>query len=398
MHTKGSKFILPVIVLAQFLCTSLWFAGNGVMDDLVAEYNLGHDALGLLTSAVQLGFIIGTLAFAIFTIADRYSPSLVFMISAAFGMLFNAGLIWEGNSIQSLLIFRFLTGFFLAGIYPVGMKIAADHFDKGLGRSLGYLLGALVLGTALPHLLRDVVKDLSWQYVMITTSCLALSGGLFVFLFIPDGPYRKKSGGIKLSAFTRVFRNKDLRSAAFGYFGHMWELYSFWAFIPFILKQIKESDPGSQLNIPLWAFIVIAAGMPACIAGGYISQTIGHKKTAFIALLLSCACCLISPVIIGNADIGIVLLFLIFWSMMVIPDSPMFSTLVANNSDPELKATALTIVNCIGFSITIISIMLISELALFIDLQYLFLFLALGPVVGLIALGQGDRIRSRVNS
>lgn len=396
MKTKSKFFVLPVIVISQFLCTSLWFAGNGVMDDLVTEFMLPTNSLGLLTAAVQFGFITGTLTYAILMIADRYSPSLVFTISAFCAMLFNTGLIWEDNSIQSLLIFRFLTGFFLAGVYPVGMKIAADHFDKGLGRSLGYLLGALVLGTALPHLLRDVVSEYSWQYVMVATSGLALSGGMLVFFFIPDGPYRKKGGGLRLSAFTEVFRQKELRSAAFGYFGHMWELYAFWAFVPAMIEQLVVSDSTSHLNIHLWSFIVIAAGTPACIAGGYISQFTGHKRTAFFALLLSCICCLISPFIIGNAGIWTGLGFLMFWSFMVVPDSPMFSTLVANNSVPELKATALTIVNCIGFAITIVSIMCISELSGLMNHQYLYVILALGPVLGLIALISGKGLRSNV--
>ena len=131
------KYILPVIVIAQFCCTSLWFAGNGVMNDLVLDFDLKESALGHLTSVVQFGFITGTLTFAILTIADRFSPSKVFLVSALFGALFNLGVIWEANTLASILTFRFLTGFFLAGIYPVGMKIAADYFEKGLGKRVG---------------------------------------------------------------------------------------------------------------------------------------------------------------------------------------------------------------------------------------------------------------------
>ena len=151
------KRILPIIVISQFCCTSLWFAGNGVMRDLVANFNLNQSALGHLTSAVQFGFISGTLVFALLTIADRYSPSKVFLFSALLGATCNVLMIGSYNNFSSLLLFRFLTGFFLAGIYPVGMKIAADYYDKGLGKSLGFLVGALVLGTALPHLLKDLL-------------------------------------------------------------------------------------------------------------------------------------------------------------------------------------------------------------------------------------------------
>ena len=149
---NSTKRILPVIVLSQFCCTSLWFAGNAVMPDLLSTFDLEDSALGHLTSAVQFGFIIGTLVFAIFTIADRYSPSKVFLISALLGALFNAFTTLDTNTLTSLLALRFLTGFFLAGIYPIGMKIATDYYEKGLGKSLGFLVGALAIGTAFPHL------------------------------------------------------------------------------------------------------------------------------------------------------------------------------------------------------------------------------------------------------
>jgi MFS family permease len=156
------KIILPVIVISQFCCTSLWFAGNAVMDALVTNFNLNGSALGHLTSAVQFGFIVGTLVFAILTIADRFSPSKIFFISALLGALCNVFVIWESNSLATLLLFRFLTGFFLAGIYPVGMKIATDYYEKGLGKSLGFLVGALVIGTAFPHLLNGMTATFKW--------------------------------------------------------------------------------------------------------------------------------------------------------------------------------------------------------------------------------------------
>ncbi|MFK8059597.1 MAG: MFS transporter, partial [Polaribacter sp.] len=193
-----SKIILPVIVISQFCCTSLWFAGNGVMTDIVINFNLQETALSNLTSAVQFGFIIGTLLFALFTIADRFSPSKVFFMSAIFGASFNACLIIEHQNLFSLLIFRFLTGFFLAGIYPVGMKIATDYYKKGLGKSLSFLVGALVLGTALPHLLKDILTSFSWKSVLLSTSILASFGGLLLLILVPNGPYRKASKTLDL--------------------------------------------------------------------------------------------------------------------------------------------------------------------------------------------------------
>ncbi len=380
------KRILPVIVFSQFCCTSLWFASNGVMNDLVVNFQLEANALGNLTAAVQFGFISGTLLFALLTIADRFSPSKVFLVSALFGALFNVGVIWEGNSLTSLLSFRFFTGFFLAGIYPVGMKIAADYYEKGLGKSLGFLVGALVVGTAFPHLLKGFTETLPWKIVLISTSSLAVMGGLLMLILVPNGPYRNPSQKLDFSAFFKVFNNRDFRSAAFGYFGHMWELYAFWAFVPVILTTYLAAHPESVLNIPFLSFLIIGTGGIACVIGGYLSMNIGAKRTASISLLLSCLCCIISPLMFFIDSAIIMIGFLIFWGMVVIADSPLFSTLVAHNAPTESKGTALTIVNCIGFSITIISIQLLSILSDVVNPMCIYIILGLGPMFGLIAL------------
>lgn len=380
------KWILPIIVISQFCCTSLWFAGNGVMGDLVTTFGLKESALGHLTSAVQFGFITGTLIFAILTIADRFSPSKVFLLSALCGALFNAGVIWENNTLVSLLALRFFTGFFLAGIYPVGMKIAADYYEKGLGKSLGYLVGALVVGTAFPHLLKAMTYAFPWRSVLISTSLLAVLGGILMVMLVPNGPYRKPSQHINLSAFLNIFRNRGLRAAAFGYFGHMWELYAFWAFVPVMLKTYNNLHPTTEFNIPLLSFLIIGIGGLACVLGGYWSQTAGTKRTAFMALLLSCSCCLVSPFIFTVGVSSLFIVFLIFWGMVVIADSPLFSTMVAQNAPAEIKGTALTIVNCIGFAITIISIQLITGLKLLNNSNNIYAILALGPIFGLVAL------------
>jgi MFS family permease len=392
---KNQKIILAIIVFSQFCCISLWFAGNAVMDDLLIEYALNENALGHLTSAVQFGFISGTLIFAVLTISDRFSPSKVFFISAVLGAIFNILMVFEGNSYLSLLILRFLTGFFLAGIYPVGMKIAADYFRKGLGVSLGFLVGALVVGTAFPHVLKGFSGDISWRSVIIITSMLSLIGGLFIVIFIKNGPFRKASQHFEPSVFFRVFKNKKFKSAAFGYFGHMWELYAFWAFIPLLLITYQDQHPHTSFNIPLLSFIIISSGGIACVFGGYISLRYGTRKTAISALMLSCLCCLISPLMLITDNSVIFIAYLIFWGMVVIADSPLFSTLVANNVNHESKGTALTIVNSIGFSITIISIQMLNILSQFMNPQMIYIFLAIGPILGLLAL---NNQRSRINA
>ena len=356
------------------------------MDDLVATFDLNATALGHLTSMVQFGFITGTLIFAILTIADRYSPSLVFLISAALGALFNGLMIWDGNTLYSLLTLRFVTGFFLAGIYPVGMKISADYYEKGLGKSLGYLVGALVVGTAFPHLVRGHLHDMPWTVVMLSTSSLAIIGGISIWLFVPDGPYRKPGQKLDLSAFFRVFKNQNLRSAAFGYFGHMWELYAFWAFVPVIILTYQSIHSSFEINISMLSFLIIASGGLTCVIGGYLSLRHGPQKIALIALMASCLCCLICPFILISTSPILFLLFLFFWGMTVIPDSPLFSTLVANNAKAHLKGTALTIVNCIGFAITIISIQILSYLHDLYSTPYIYWLLMIGPVAGIISI------------
>ena len=380
------KTVLPLIVISQFCCTSLWFAGNGVMSDLVTTYGLEENALGHLTSAVQMGFIAGTLAFAVLTITDRFSPSKVFLVSAMLGATANASILWESHTLSSILLMRFLTGFFLAGIYPVGMKVAADHFDKGLGKSLGFLVGALVLGTAFPHLVKGIPELPSWRYVLIGTSTLAVIGGLLMGLLVPDGPHRRSSQRVELLAFLSVFQNKRFRMAAFGYFGHMWELYAFWAFVPVMLADFMTLHPDTTFQIPITTFLIIGVGGAACVAGGYLASSLGTQSTARLALLLSCTCCLISPWMIGLGLGWAFLVFLIFWGMVVIADSPLFSTLVAENAPADKKGTALTVVNCLGFAVTVISIQLLSSLRVWIDPQYLYTLLALGPIIGLILL------------
>ena len=383
MIKKKTNLVLVTIVAAQFLCTSLWFAGNAILSDLAKELELGKTALGHITSAVQFGFIIGTLVYAALMIADRLSPSLVFFISAVLGALTNLGITAGEQNITSILVLRFLTGFFLAGIYPVGMKIASDHFEKGLGKALGLLVGALVVGTAFPHLLTSFTVALPWKTVLMFTSGLCFTGGVLMLLLVSNGPYRAKGQSLNFTATFNIFKNTSFRSAAFGYFGHMWELYAFWAFVPVILTTYKGIHPADNFNTPVLSFSIIAAGGLACVVSGYLSQVFGVKRTAFTALFLSGCCCIISPLVFHLPAIPF-LAFLIFWGLVVIADSPLFSTLVAQNAVAQIKGTSLTMITCIGFSITIISIELLNYLSGYIDTRFIFLFLAPGPLVGLV--------------
>ncbi|MDQ7948482.1 MAG: MFS transporter [Pedobacter sp.] len=382
-----ARKVLPVIVISQFFCTSLWFAGNAVMGDIAKQFHLSTTFLAYLTSAVQLGFICGTLIFAILGISDRFSPVKVFFTCAIIAACCNLGVVIDGINAQWILCFRFLTGFFLAGIYPVGMKIAADHEQQGLGRSLGFLVGALVFGTSFPHLLKSMAA-FSWPTVIYATTALAICGGVVLLTCVPDGPHRKIGKAFSFGAFLKAFGNSKFRSAAFGYFGHQWELYAFWVFIPLTLADFKAKNPLLHLNIPLLSFTIIGIGSLTCIISGLISQRLGTKRVASIALAISGGCCLLSPLVLSTQSFGLLIAFLLIWGMTVVADSPLYSTLIAQNATPELRGTALTTVTCIGFAITILSIQLLGLVNGLMNMKYLYLLLAPGPILGLIGMAR----------
>ena len=377
--------ILFLIVLSQFAGTSLWFVGNAVLPELKTALHLNQYAVSLVTSAVMLGFVAGTLIFAFFSLADRFSPVKLFFFSSLLGALSNTAVVWLAKDAASLFALRFFTGFFIAGIYPVGMKIAADWYEKGLGKALGFLLGALVLGTAFPHLLKNRNFELPWRSVLYFTSAFATIGAFMMLLFVGDGPHRKRSGGFQWNAFAKIFNSKKLRQASLGYFGHMWELYTFWAFVPVMIGLYVKKYHGS-INVPLLSFLIIGSGCLSCIAGGYLSQKMGSAKVATTALLISGLCCILSPLIF-SLPLWLFLSVLFAWGIAVIPDSPQFSTLVAQFAPEQLKGTALTIYNSIGFSISTISLLVIDRIfysTSFFGGTNTFLLLAIGPVLGIV--------------
>lgn len=337
-----------------------------------------------MTSAVQFGFIVGTLLFAFFTIADRYSARKVYFACSLLGSLSNLGLYLLADGLATLLLFRFMTGFFLAGIYPVGMKIAAGWYQRGLGLALGWLVGALVLGTAFPHLIKSMNQSLPWEIVIISVSIISAAGGCLIRLLVPDGPYLVKGTRFNRKAFAVIFRSRDLRSASFGYFGHMWELYTVWALIPVLLAHYDRMTQ-QALNVSGWSFVAIGAGGLGCVVGGFASKKFGSSAVAFFQLLASGLCCLLTPLMF-HAPPALFLSFLVFWGIVVVGDSPQFSTLTAKTAPPELVGSALTIVTSIGFSITIISIQFANFLVGWLNIQTIFVFLVSGPMVGLMFL------------
>ena len=357
----------------------MWFAGNAILPDIQDAWNLPGSAIGWISSSVQLGFITGTFLFALFSISDRYSSQKVFFACTLAGALANALLIVASPTLFSIMGLRFVTGFFVAGIYPVGMKLAASWYNKGLGKALGLLVGALVLGKAFPHIIRAL--HVEWPAILLSISTLAISGGLLIFLFVPEGPNTKSAISFKFSDLITVFKNEKFRRASLGYFGHMWELYAFWTFIPLILLEYTAVN-NMQINNSLYAFLIMGMGGVGCVIGGYWSLRYGSARVAFYTLAISCLCCIISPFIF-ELDFWVFLIIMMVWGFAVVADSPQFSALNASTVDPTLIGTGLTIVTSIGFLISVGSIELLNFSKEFLNTRYLFLLLIPGPLIGL---------------
>jgi MFS transporter, DHA1 family, inner membrane transport protein len=371
--------ILPVIVLSQFAGTSLWFAVNAVMPDLQQAWGLPASALGTLTSAVQLGFVAGTLVFALLMLADRFAPPKVFLACCVAAGACNAAMLLAGGSLSVLLALRFGVGFLLAGIYPVGMKIAASWYREGLGAVMGVLIGALVLGTALPHGLRALASDATgaWQSVVIGVSVLAVLGGVATALLVPPHRAAVRSAPITPKALGLIWSDPRLRASVFGYFGHMWELYAMIVLVPLI---VATRLAGSSVSAA--SFWVIGAGFVGCVGGGALVRRLGSARVAHLQLATSAGCCLAAPLML-SAPLPLFMAWLLLWGASVSGDSPQFSTLTAQNAPPAVVGSVLTFSNCIGFAISVASIELFVRAAQVWPLATVLPWLAVGPVLGL---------------
>ncbi|MFZ2650665.1 MAG: MFS transporter [Burkholderiaceae bacterium] len=372
--------ILPVIAFSQFAGTSLWFAINAVMADLQRESGLPDAAVGWFTAAVQLGFIAGTLGFAVWAVADRFSPRKVFLSCSLAGALCAALSAWLPPSLGTLIVLRFLTGVFLAGIYPVGMKIAAGWYAKGLGLALGVLVGALVLGTALPFGLRALGASWPWQGVMWAVAGIAALGGVAMASWVPDGPHLAPPARFSPWALLVIVQDPKVRASAFGYFGHMWELYAFFVLLPLLAAARWEGAAAAW-----WVFGGIAVGALSCVAGGVWALRFGSERVAAFQLACSGSCALLSPWLL-DAPVWAWALWIVIWGATVSGDSPQFSALTALNAPRAQVGSVLTLVNCIGFSISVATITGFVFLATRWPLAQVLPWLALGPALGLLCM------------
>lgn len=375
--------VLPVIVLAQLAGTSPWFAANAVMADLQREHGYSAADLGTLTSAVQLGFIVGTLVFALLGIADRFSARRVFLASALASAVATALAVPMADSFGALWTCRAVGGFFLAGIYPVGMKIAAQWYSRGLGAALGLLVAALVLGSASAHGLRAMGTDGGWTWVFYGVALLSAVAGIALIRLLPEPASPTAAGGsVRLSwrSLTAMATERRLRASVLGYFGHMWELYTLWVLVPLIVAVHWSGAAAS------WAsFTVIAVGAIGSAGGGWLALRWGSAQVAGAQLATSMLCCLIAPWAMSWPT-PLFIAWLLVWGITVVGDSPQFSTLTARNAPPAVQGSVLTLANCIGFAISIVSIQLLVPLAQPDTLATLLPWLGIGPALGLLAL------------
>ena len=363
---------------------SLWFSGSAVVPALIREWHLSANAANWLTLSVQLGFVAGTLLSALLNLPDIVSPRHLFTLTAVLGALVNGAFGWFAHNASTAITLRFLTGMFLAGVYPPAMKILATWFRRGRGLALGVLVGALTLGKAAPYLVNGIGSS-NWRYNVISVSGLAVIGGLLVVLFVDDGPYALPVARFDWKQVGRVFHNRGVRLANLGYFGHMWELYAMWTWIPFMIRASLSSRGSNPSLAEVASFLVIGCGAAGCVVAGLIADRIGRTLVTSVAMILSGSCCVVIGFLFGAHPFALLVVAAI-WGASVVADSAQFSACVTELGDQQYIGTALTIQTCLGFLLTTISIQLIPWFVNLVGWRYAFAILAPGPLFGVVSM------------
>lgn len=379
---------LARIIVAQVVTLGLWFSGTAAGPGMLAENAAAAPGMqALLTSAVQAGFVAGTLASALLALPDRLDPRRLFAACALLGALANAAMLVLPPASPATVVARFATGMALAGIYPVGMKLAAGWADRAdTGGIVGMLVGGLTFGSALPHLANGL-GGVDWRLTVAAASAGALLGGLLI-LAVQLGPRHAPAPPFTLAAAFRLWRNRGTRLATLGYLGHMWELYAMWSWIGLYLAAsfaAYRGDAARPAEASLASFAVIAAGAIGCVAAGLLADRLGRVRITVAAMAVSGLCCLLAGAAFGLHPAVTVALCLA-WGVAVVADSAQFSASVAELAEPGLTGTMLTVQTCLGFALTLLTIHLMPLLVAMAGWGWAFAALAAGPALGCLAM------------
>ncbi|WP_424016381.1 MFS transporter (plasmid) [Halorientalis pallida] len=379
--------VLILIALAELLAMSLWFSATAVAPELATDWGLSPAETTWLTNAVQFGFVVGALLSSLFTLSDVIRPRYLFAGSAVFGAVCTALIASVVNSFLPAVGLRFLTGVALAGVYPPGMKILAGWFKQGRGLAIGVLIGALTVGSALPHLLRGIGGVGQPRLVLYGAASLATVGGLLALLVDP-GPYQAPAAPFDPSALGRILRDRPTMLANGGYFGHMWELYAVWTWIPAYLAASLAARGSSGTATGLASFIAFGAiaigGLGAVIAGSAADRW-GRTDITSLSMVLSGLSCLAAGLVFGSSLVVLVP-FVLLWGFVIVADSAQFSAAVSELAEESYVGTALTMQTAIGFLLTTVSIQAVPLLANAVGWQWAFAPLAIGPAIGTLSM------------
>jgi MFS family permease len=389
---RAARRTLILVAAAELLGTSLWLSGTAAIPELTRIWRTDLSVGAWLTMSVQLGFVTGALTAAIFNLPDIFKASRLFAVCAVAAAIANAGFAWVApNSIAGALALRFLTGAFLAGIYPVGMKLLSGWFRDGRGTALGILVGALTVGKAAPYAVEGA-SALPWQWMALVCSGFALLSAVLIGLGVHEGPYSAPQPPLDLHQVGAILHNRPLRLANFGYFGHMWELYSMWGWIALMLG----ASAGAQNRSVAWgAFAAIASGAIGCYwAGRVADHSAGVKslhdrvarraRVTIIAMAVSGACCLLAALVFEH--FWLLFAVSIVWGIAVVADSAQFSAIVSEVSDRRYVGTALALQTAVGFLLTVASIRVIGAIGEHWGWPWAAAAMSIGPAVGILAM------------